>query len=110
MDDRNFSNIFRKATGHFFCPACGSKFAGSEIESIEHHNDGYLVSVKCSNCSLKLSMQVITKGFSDLTPSEPTIENEITIDEIIDFHDKLGRFDGNFRREFAGKIDQSHLF
>lgn len=107
MDERNFSNIFRKATGNFFCPACGAKYHGTEIESIERHADGYLVSVGCSSCNLKLSMQVVTKGFTSPYLEKQSSDESITVDEIIEFHDELKRFDGNFRRVF---IDQNHLF
>lgn len=109
MEEQSFNNIFRKATGHFFCPACGSKYQGTEIESIERHDDGYLVSVCCSNCSLKLSMHVVTKGFSNSENEVEPQESDITINEIIDFHDTIKHFDGNFRRVFSG-IDQNHLF
>lgn len=111
MDDRNFSNIFRKATGSFFCPACGSKYQGTEIESIERHEAGYLVSVSCQNCHLKLTMQVVTKGFAgfEKEATEPN-ESSITVDEVIEFHKVVREFDGNFRRVFTARIDQNHLF
>ncbi len=110
MDERNFSNIFRKATGHFFCPACGSKYSGTEIESIERHEQGYLVSVACASCKLKLSMQVVTKGFGPAAESTDFDDADISVDEIIDFHERLKTFDGNFRRVFTSRIDQNRLF
>ena len=110
MEDANFSNIFRKATGNFFCPACGSKYQGTEIEAVEKRDTGYLVSVSCHNCQLKLTMQVVTKGFSQLDVSGSDSDDDITVDEIIDFHEMLKGFDGNFRRIFMPRIDQNRHF
>jgi transcription elongation factor Elf1 len=110
MDERNFSNIFRKATGNFFCPSCGAKYQGTEIESIERHENGYLVSIACSSCKLKLSMHVVTKGFSTPDYETEVLEQAITADEIIDLHNELQHFDGNFHRVFSTRIDQNRLF
>lgn len=103
MEERGFSHIFRKVSGQLYCPACGAKYQGTEIDSIHPQEVGYLVSISCHNCNLKVSMHVMTKGFSDTTDnsSEP-----ITVDEIIDFHDQLKDFDGNFRRKFLRRFDQ----
>jgi predicted RNA-binding Zn-ribbon protein involved in translation (DUF1610 family) len=106
MEERNFSNIFRKVYGQFYCPACGSKYVGDEIDSIKPHDEGYLVSISCRSCNLKLSMQVVTKGFSNFVHEELEEAKEITVDEIIGFHEKLKDFDGNFRKAFMPTIDQ----
>ncbi len=107
MEEKSFNNIFRKVSGQFFCPACGSKYQGTEIDSIHPQEEGYLVSISCRNCNLKLSMHVLTKGFSEMHATQDEIESPITIDEIVDLHEKLKHFDGNFRRAFLPTIDQN---
>jgi len=55
-------------------------------------------------------MQVVTKGFTSPYLEKQSLDESITVDEIIELHDELKRFDGNFRRVFAPSIDQNHLF
>jgi len=97
----NFNNLFKNISQNLYCPSCGVKYSGDEINSVIKNDQGYLVSVNCHKCKLTVMVNVI--GGKDIFPLSDileTSENPIAFDDVIDFHNELKKFDGNFRKVF----------
>ena len=105
MNEEPGSNYYKDLTGNFFCPACGAKYSTNEFDLVVKKDDGYVVSIQCRKCQLKVMMNVISAdaaGMSDITKTD----GAITVNDVIDFSLKIKKFNGDFRREFTS-VDQN---
>ena len=100
------------------CPVCSNKYTAERTSIIEakdhpkgkeHDHSSMLVHADCDRCKSSVVFSISLDGpeifsvgmVTDLTAAD-TIRfrdsSSITFDEVIDFHDFLEKFDGNFNR------------
>lgn len=91
------------------CGSCGKNYEVDHIEIIEHKEDMWFLQVFCPSCQLKCMVAAIIREdgesevVTDLTLDElkkfKKIEN-ISEDDLLNMHDFLKDFDGDFPRVF----------
>ena len=102
-------SLIKKLIASIKCGACGQNYGEDNIEIIEHNDDLWFLKVFCPSCQVKcLVAAIIREGeksevITDLTDSElerySKLE-EITEDDLLEMHDFLKDFNGDFPRIF----------
>ena len=94
------------------CSACGEHYQLGNIKIVGHQDDTWFINVSCPACHRQsLVVAVITKDktqniINDLTEAELikfAQRNTINTDDILDLHDFLKDFDGDFNKIFSQK-------
>jgi len=97
------------------CPVCNNKYNAEQTSIIEgketekYDNTSVLVHTDCERCKSSVVFSISLDGpeifsvgmVTDLNSKDATRlkdSNYITLDEVIEFHDFLGNFDGNFEK------------
>lgn len=93
------------------CPSCGALYNVEEIQFVGN-KDGYmLLSMTCSKCSLPVWVNFFAgspsnmRAFTDLSVGDfdLTVRPAITVNEVIDFHHFLKKFNGDFKKALSKK-------
>ena len=92
------------------CPVCSNKYTAERTSIVEaKEQERMLVHADCDRCKSSVVFSISLDGpeifsvgmVTDLTAAD-TIRfrdrESITFDEVIDFHNFLEKFDGNFQR------------
>jgi len=94
------------------CGVCGQRYEGEHVRILGHYGDLWFLSVYCSAChSQGLVAAVIREGqlpelITDLTEEEYDKFREMDVvseDDLLDIHNFLKEFDGDFSRFFSMK-------
>jgi len=92
------------------CSACGQHYEPGNIDILGHREDLWFLNVLCPNCRAHyLILAMVTREkvgevVTDLTGSELGSFRDagrITADEVLDMHDFLESFDGDFSLIFG---------
>ena len=104
--------VIKRVIASMKCGACGQRYEQDNIGVLGHQEDLWFLRVSCSACHTQyLVAAVIREGkapevITDLTEAElDKFMNAggLTADEIIDMHNFLRDFDGDFSRLFGRK-------
>lgn len=90
------------------CPSCGEIYQIDEIQFLGQIDGLFLMQMSCGKCQLPVWMNFMTNDgigvksqliLNDLKKKnyETVDKEEITADEIINFHNFMKKFDGNFK-------------
>lgn len=91
------------------CIVCGHRYGSEDIEIVGHHDECWFLSMVCEHCQtqgLVAAMvgdsgpvEIVTDFVEDeeITPAEP-----VTVEDVLDMHDFLDTFDGDFKALFSG--------
>jgi len=104
----NILRRLREQAKEYDCSVCGANHAGSEIRLLGRLEAAWIVRVTCSRCetAIKLLVYVDRERASLASAGErPALARRapVSLDEVIDAHEFLERFDGDVRTLFAGK-------
>jgi len=96
------------------CAVCDQPYRLSDIEVVDHHDEIWIVAVKCSHCGTKGLVFALMKEekpevVSDLVPQEWARFKkmpQIDADDLLDVHEFLKDFDGDFISLFEGEAVQ----
>ena len=97
------------------CPVCNNKYNAEQTSIIEgketekYDNTSVLVHTDCERCKSSVVFSISMDGpeifsvgmVTDLTSADAARfrdANQITVDEVMEFHDFLENFDGNFEK------------
>ncbi len=87
------------------CSACGQGYEAGNIDVLGHHEDLWFLSVFCPECSTQylvaaiVSEEKVSEVITDLTEAELDRfrgAGGLTVDEVLDMHNFLNDFDGDF--------------
>ena len=101
MRDSFLKRLFSKVE----CGICGQKYDASNIKIVNHEDGLWVLSVYCNACGTQgLIAAVVQEGnidevLTDLTEAEleQFVDAEaIVVDEVLDMHNFLKDFDGDF--------------
>lgn len=96
----NFDKIIEEALKSLKCPVCARPFVREELKIKPVFNKQFLVHASClKDHSPAIVLHLIEDKKTDTKPIGP--------DEILDIHEALKNFDGNFKEVFA-KIDNNN--
>jgi len=99
----------------FHCPVCNNKYTADktsiiDAESVEKHEDSaMMVHTDCQRCKSSVVFNISLDGpeifsvgmVTDLTSKDAKKfqqQEPITTDEVIEFHEFIAKFDGNFAK------------
>ncbi|MCK4963534.1 MAG: hypothetical protein KAS54_00515 [Dehalococcoidia bacterium] len=106
MDER----LIKRLMTIISCSVCGERYEGENVRVLGRYTDLWFLSVYCTNChSQSLVAAVLKDGkhpelVTDLTEEEYTKFREMAVvgaDDVLDLHDFLKDFDGDFSRVFS---------
>jgi len=94
------------------CVVCGQHYKADNISVLGHQEDLWLLRVLCSGCHTQFLVAAAVKEgrkpqvITDLTEAELDKfgnADELTADDVLDMHDFLKHFNGDFSRLFRQK-------
>ena len=102
--------LIKRLMASIKCSVCGQRYEVDNINVLGHHEDLWFLSALCPACYARcLVAAVIKEGrvpevTTDLTKAElDRFRNagRVTADEVLDMHNFLEGFDGDFSRLFS---------
>jgi hypothetical protein len=113
MNERNLEELLKNIQAMIRCPHCGSNYAKENISIVGNMGESVLVQLTCISCKMPVMATIVAKGanpYVGLSTKSGMIgnssasilgsEKEITSDEIIDMHNFLASFNGDFEKLF----------
>jgi len=106
MDESRIKKMMTTAK----CSDCGQPYETDNIEVLGHHEDMWFMSVFCVACRAQYLITAVVdeKGVSETVTDLSTAELEkfqdaesLKVDEVLDMHSFLKKFDGDFSRLFS---------
>ena len=97
------------------CSVCGERYDMGNTRILVHENNLWLIRAVCSSCQAQYLIAAGVKGYqaaeavTDLTQAESDkfiYFNTLSADEVLDMHNFLKTFDGDFVHFF--QVDPSH--
>ena len=115
MRETNFQKMIELLAMVLHCPICANKYNAENTNVIETkamdmtEDSSMLVHTDCERCKSSVVFSISMDGpeifsvgmVTDLTSADAAKfrdANQITVDEVIEFHDFLENFDGNFEK------------
>lgn len=108
MDER----FVKRLMANMKCGVCGQRYESPNVHILGHRDDLWFVGVHCPSCrSQGLVAAVIKEGkvpefVSELSEAEQAKflkSSEVAPDDVLEMHDFLKGFDGDFTRLFTTK-------
>ena len=105
-------NLIKKLISSIKCGSCGQHYEEDHIDIIEHSDELWFLRVFCPSCHVKSLVAAIIREdkkpevITDLTEEELSSFKDmeaIGADEVLDMHNFLKDFKGNFPRLFRRK-------
>ena len=106
------NNIIKRLLTSIKCSSCGQHYEGDNIDILGHQEDLWFLRVFCPSCYTQcLVIAIIKEGeapevITDLTKAELDRLRDVgapTADDMLDMHNFLKAFDGDFSRLFTQK-------
>ncbi len=100
-------SIIKRLMSSVKCVACGQRYEEDSIKILGHQEDLWFLGVSCSACHTRCLVAVVIKEdvapevITDLTEAEQEKfrnMDRLTADEVLDIHNFLKDFDGDFSR------------
>ncbi len=104
--------LLRQLLSTHRCTTCRQRFRRDGFSFVARHEKLWVVSARCSACHTQQMFWVSLKNGVQATPAEisPTERKRlealppITSDDVLDMHQFLARFDGDFAELFAPRV------
>ena len=102
-------NLIKKLIASIKCGSCGQPYEESRIDIIEHSDELWFLRVVCASCHTHCVVAAIIREdkrprvITDLTETEMEMFKDMECigeDDLLDMHDFLKDFDGDFPRIF----------
>jgi len=101
--------LFKQLLSTHRCTNCRHRFARDRFSVVARHEKLWVVSARCSACHLPQMFWVSLKHGIQLAPQELTPKERerleampaLTSDDVLEMHEFLARFDGDFQAFFA---------
>lgn len=107
MNDKNYKEILKQAQQILYCTTCGRTYQLDEIRLRGFLDDTMILQTICSNHHAPVVTFYLTNSVPGAKP-EKTVElpreveklasKRVTKDDVLDLHQSLKDFDGNFRK------------
>ena len=105
-------SLIKKLVASVKCSVCQQRYKAGNIDVLGHEDDLWFLRVSCPACNTQYLVAAIiredrvTKVVTDLTEAElDRFRNmdKLTPDDVLDMHNFLRDFDGDFPRFFSQK-------
>ena len=109
MDRNNLLQILKTLTEMMHCPHCGEVYSLDEVQYISQVEGYCLLQVSCKRCRIPVWVNFFVEK-ENQRPKQTGINDfkindlkPITVDEVIDFHETISNFSGDFKTVFKTK-------
>jgi len=93
---------FRRLMSRMKCTVCGEYFLPRHIQVLGHQDDLWFLSVFCASChSQGLVAALVRRADEEAVATEVPPGEPVTADDLLDMHNFLKTFDGDFQGLFA---------
>jgi hypothetical protein len=109
----NIIAFIKERARYYNCPACARNLEGCEVRMLKQAESHLTVEVTCARCHVQfivvLAVQYSPEDFEEIGADEPVAVSSgeggspITPDEVLDVHDLLRDFKGNFKELLRSK-------
>jgi hypothetical protein len=104
--------LLKQLLSTYRCQNCNRRFDRDRFGVVARHEKLWVVSAKCTKCHSQQMFWVSLKDGVQPAPNEVTpLERrrlealpQLSYDDVLDMHEFLSRFDGDFRNLFARKV------
>lgn len=105
-------NLVKRLMASIKCNICGQRYEVDDISIIGHEDDLWFLGVFCAAChtrylvAAEIKEDIVSKVITDLNEAEPDSVGKVaglTGDDVLDMHNFLKEFDGDFSRLFGQK-------
>lgn len=102
-------SLIKRLIASIKCGSCGQHYEEDNIDVIEHSDELWFLRVLCSSCHVKSLVAAIIREdekvevITDLTEAERAKFKDmdgVRVNDVLDMHNFLRDFDGNFPRLF----------
>lgn len=123
MNSFQLEELIKNIQAMIKCPSCGKSYKKEDIHFLGQMSQAVLVQLNCNICRMPVMATIVASKDPNKLPSFKDIgeysekmprdlkslkhrndksnpEKPISSDEVLDFHDFLEDFDGNFEKEF----------
>jgi hypothetical protein len=110
LDDNDKRRLILKLLARLRCAKCGQSYDPENFALVHRRPDVWVFSARCSRCDdlchvvVFMRLDAAPEPVLDLTPEELQIADQwlpITTDDVLDVHEILSEFDGDFEALFA---------
>ena len=105
-------HFIRKLLSSVKCSSCGNQFGTNDINVIKHQDDTWFLNIYCPSCGKQSLVVAIIKkdktteivsNVSDSGSPEYAHASTVSVDDMLDIHNFLKDFDGDFAGLFSEK-------
>jgi hypothetical protein len=107
VDRNNILNILKTLTEMMHCPTCGETYTIEEVQYISQVEGYCLLQVSCKKCHIPVWVNFFVENSQNKSEKRFSIQKleqeksePISVNEVIDFHQQISSFDGNFKKTF----------
>lgn len=101
--------LIKRLMSSIKCSSCGQHYEVDNVDVLGHNDDLWFLRVLCSSCHIQCLVAAIVKEekvteiVTDLTKEELSKFTGVGVagDDVLDMHDFLKDFDGDFSRLFG---------
>lgn len=106
--------LLKQLVSRFRCSVCRNAFARDHVRVAARHDQLWIVSVRCGRCRhqqvfwIAMKAETVPTILGDLTTDEEehfSALGPVTGDDVLDVHEFLSDFDGDFQKLFAQNSD-----
>jgi hypothetical protein len=110
LDDNDKRRLVLTLLARLRCVACGKPFQAQDFALLDRRSDVWVLGVECRHCGesahviIALHLGLGSEPVTDLMPEERRAADEwlpITTDDVLDIHELLKEFDGDFQTLFT---------
>jgi hypothetical protein len=106
MDRKRFLELLKNLQSIMRCPSCGAVYTVEEMQFMGSQDGYFLLSMTCSKCSLPVWVNFFAGNpdgraiINDLSVNDLELSQmqPISSNEVIDFHNFMGKFNGDFKK------------
>jgi len=107
VDDHNYKEILKQAQQILYCTTCGRTYQLDEIRLRGFLDDTLILQTICSNHHAPVVTFYLTNSTPGVKADKPTVLAEpvqkrepqkVTKDDVLDLHQGMKDFDGDFRQ------------
>ena len=106
MNSYQLQELIKNIRTMMRCPSCGANYESDNIHFLGQLDMAALIQLDCQSCGLPVMATIVvsdknnaqTKILSDLNKEdlESASKDPVTTDHVVDMHQFLKKFDGNF--------------
>jgi len=110
LDENDKRRLVLKLVTHLCCGRCGQPYNPHDFDLVERQESVWRLGIECRHCHSAAHILILMQPGaapeppSDLTPEEKQAASgcpPISADDVLDIHQWLRQFDGDFQSHFA---------